>query len=84
MLLFNEFHSFTLLDDDNRVTLKPLSEYSDCQRDYINASYVDVSSKINYMRRFFLCISYKLYMKIAISSSLLGIFYSKQVSYNTR
>ena len=31
-------------DDDNRIVLKPLTDASDCQRDYINACYVDVSS----------------------------------------
>ena len=30
-------------DDDNRIALKPLADVSDCQRDYINACYVDVS-----------------------------------------
>ena len=30
-------------DDDNRITLKPLADANDCQRDYINACYVDVS-----------------------------------------
>ena len=30
-------------DDDNRIALKPLDDVSDCQRDYINACYVDVS-----------------------------------------
>ena len=29
-------------DDDNRIALKPLPDVSDCQRDYINACYVDV------------------------------------------
>ena len=29
-------------DDDNRIVLKPLADVSDCQRDYINACYVDV------------------------------------------
>ena len=29
-------------DDDNRVILKPLADVSDCQKDYINACYVDV------------------------------------------
>ena len=32
-----------LSDDDNRIVLKPLADVSDCQRDYINACYVDVS-----------------------------------------
>ena len=30
-------------DDNNRIVLKPLPDVSDCQRDYINACYVDVS-----------------------------------------
>ena len=30
-------------DDDNRIALKPLADANDCQRDYINACYVDVS-----------------------------------------
>ena len=30
-------------DDDNRVKLKSLSGREDCQHDYINASYIDVS-----------------------------------------
>ena len=30
-------------DDDNRVKLKPLNGREDCQHDYINASYIDVS-----------------------------------------
>ena len=29
-------------DDDNRIVLKALADASDCQRDYINACYVDV------------------------------------------
>ena len=31
-----------LADDDNRIALKPLPEFEDCQGDYINACYVDV------------------------------------------
>ena len=30
-------------DDDNRIVLQPISGHSDCQKDYINASYIDVS-----------------------------------------
>ena len=30
-------------DDDNRIILRPLEDLVDCQRDFINASYVDVS-----------------------------------------
>ena len=37
--VFDIFHSHISSDDDNRIVLKPLS---DCQNDYINASYVDV------------------------------------------
>ena len=32
-----------LADDDNRIALKPLTEAEDCQGDYINACYIDVS-----------------------------------------
>ena len=32
-----------LTDDDNRVVLRPLEGHEDCQSDYVNASYVDVS-----------------------------------------
>ena len=31
------------IDDDNRIKLKPVGGRADCQRDYINASYVNVS-----------------------------------------
>ena len=36
--------SFALLsaDDDNRIVLMPIDGNSDCQRDYINACYIDV------------------------------------------
>ena len=32
-------------DDENRITLIPIDENEDCQREYINASYVDVSKE---------------------------------------
>ena len=35
--------SLSCTDDDNRVVLRPLEGHEDCQSDYINASYVDVS-----------------------------------------
>ena len=35
-----------LLDDDNRIVLQPLAESKDCQGDYINACYMDVSTYI--------------------------------------
>ncbi len=33
----------THADDDNRIVLQPMSGQEDCQSDYINACYVDVS-----------------------------------------
>ena len=33
-------------DDDNRIILKPIGDLSDCQHDYINASYIDVSTML--------------------------------------
>lgn len=33
-------------DDENRVSLKAISKKDDCQNDYINASYIDVSLKV--------------------------------------
>ncbi len=33
----------THADDDNRIVLQPISGQEDCQSDYINACYVDVS-----------------------------------------
>lgn len=38
----------TRADDENRVTLTPIPGYSDCQNDYINASYIDVSTITTY------------------------------------
>ena len=35
--------SLSCIDDDNRVVLRPLEGHEDCQSDYINASYVNVS-----------------------------------------
>ena len=32
-----------LIDDDNRIILKPMVGRPDCQGDYINASFVNVS-----------------------------------------
>ena len=33
----------SLIDDDNRIILNPIPGQQDCQNDYINASYLDVS-----------------------------------------
>ena len=30
------------VDDNNRIVLRPIEGHSDCQRDFINASYIDV------------------------------------------
>ena len=35
-------HICFILDDDNRIILRPIEGHSDCQRDFINACYVDV------------------------------------------
>ena len=40
------------IDDDSRVILKPLPGHDDCQHDYINASYVDVSTSSLYKHRY--------------------------------
>ena len=53
--LLTAFHKMLYTDDDNRIVLQPLSGSSDCQTDYINASYVDVC---NYTHKF------SVYMKI--------------------
>ena len=43
-MLINILHAnHSYIDDDSRVILKPLPGHDDCQHDYINASYVDVS-----------------------------------------
>ena len=35
--------SFLNTDDHNRIALAPIPGHDDCQRDYINACYIDVS-----------------------------------------
>lgn len=40
MIEFDSFRLYT--DDDNRIPLNALPDAKDCQRDYINACYVDV------------------------------------------
>ena len=44
--------SHSYIDDDSRVILKPLLGHDDCQHDYINASYVDVSTSSLYKHRY--------------------------------
>ena len=34
------------LDDDNCIVLQPTEGLSDCQNDYINACYIDVSDQL--------------------------------------
>ena len=44
------FHCLTVFsptDDDNRIVLQPISGREDCQSDYINACYVDVSVHVH-------------------------------------
>ena len=36
------FITLSHLDDHNRITLNALPEHEDCQREFINACYVDV------------------------------------------
>ena len=40
-------HSLSVIlsytDDDNRITLRPMSGHEDCQNEYINACYIEVS-----------------------------------------
>ena len=38
-------HEYIILtvDDDNKIPLQPIPDTPDCQEDYINACYVDVS-----------------------------------------
>ena len=43
MLMNTYILSHSYIDDDSRVILRPLPGRDDCQHDYINASYVDVS-----------------------------------------
>ena len=42
MLVIN-LHNINQTDDHNRIILTPLSDYEDCQGDFINASFIDVS-----------------------------------------
>ena len=49
MLMNTYILSHSYIDDDSRVILKPLPGRDDCQHDYINASYVDVSTSVLYI-----------------------------------
>lgn len=62
-------------DDDNRIPLQPLSESKDCQGDYINACYIDVSRS-----------PYKLLHSLENwnISSFTGILHSQQVHRYSR
>ena len=49
VLVFNavlhlHLYIYIVSDDNNRVVLKPMDGHPDCQRDFINASYIHVSS----------------------------------------
>ena len=38
---------FLSIDDNNRIVLQPTEGHSDCQNDYINACYINVSDFFN-------------------------------------
>ena len=40
IILHNRLHFLSV--DDNRVSLQPIAPYTEYQRNYINASYIDV------------------------------------------
>ena len=40
IILYNELHFLSV--DDNRITLQSIVPFTKCQRDFINASYIDV------------------------------------------
>ena len=40
---YNNYYNY-LLDNCNRIILQPMDDIEDCQRDYVNASFIDVSS----------------------------------------
>ena len=41
MQILNQLITYT--DDNNRIVLQPIPNDKDCQGDYINACYIDVS-----------------------------------------
>ena len=63
ILLFSFLHALSnslllISDDDNRIVLQPIRGRSDCQNDYINACYIDVSyttSTTNVTELFTMC-----------------------------
>ena len=51
-------------DDDNRIILRPIEGHSDCQRDFINACYVDVCCsplRVYVLRIYLVCVFYSAY-----------------------
>ena len=40
-------HYILSIDDNNRIVLQPTEGLSDCQNDYINACYINVSDFLN-------------------------------------
>ena len=64
---------FLQLDDDNRVVLLPIGDHSDCQRPFVNASYVDVRER-HVLNKQLLCsfpLGIHLWQEILSSSRLL-------------
>ena len=51
-------------DDENRIILRPIDGHSDCQRDFINACYVDVCCSpllVCVLRIYLVCVFYSAY-----------------------
>ena len=46
MVLCVNLQQFNHADDDHRISLVPLTNFPEYQNDYINASYVDVSTAL--------------------------------------
>ena len=74
-------------DDDNRIALKPLPDVSDCQRDYINACYVDVREFIVdflFATQTIIPTIIIILLFIFCVPKLTGLLYSKQVHGHPR
>ena len=72
----------SLIDDDNRIILNPIPGQQDCQNDYINASYLDVSILRNALNN--CCLYYKsciLGACIFLSDTLSILYFSNNYYY---
>ena len=70
----------SLIDDDNRIILDTIPGQQDCQNDYINASYLDVSILNNALNN---CYHKKLYsvVCILITDILSTLYFSNNYYY---